>query len=764
MCRAGPSESIKRDRADDTECDSDDHEDKRQRTEPTSSQVISRSNYRAWYPSSKPLTPTLRRYPLFSDFSLVGNIEGIPGSACRILVDTESDINVIARSFAMKVDMLYARVRLPEMEKFNGRDIGNHAWTADTLINQLQVTLRALRYLLWGVRIALKVDAIFIKNMIENPDSLPNSTLLRWVAYIKLFNITFIYNPATVHKAADGLSRREHADEDTDNSEEELEPDESGHFITGPLPGEMFELPIELDEPEASIVRKVKMSLITEEPSDIHITFNRNRQSEKHWIQKSVSEVSNGPYVRLYSALDKEAHQAMSSVVAESGGTLEKVDRKGNLSSEAQAELPKRTRIATHDTEAAWQNIREYLETNQVPKQIPNKKSFVQSAKRYFIYNDKLWRKSSESPKMVIISKSRREELLKQSHDESGHRGRDPTYRKLCDSYFWPNMYIDVGLYCRTCRECQLRSSYRPKVQVNPTYVPTVLRKFNLDVVHMGKKSDGFLYIVDMRDDLTGWMEARRLRSHTSQEIADFLWEDVICRFGCIPQITTDNGTEFQDAVRILAYQYGIPIIRISPYNPGANGMIERGHRTWINSIWKLCGKNKSHWSRWFYAALWADRVTTRRSTGFSPYHLLYGKPHVFPFDVEDATWYLVDWGAVKSTSDLIAARAKQIAMMKLDREAAAKQTKQTRRRAAEDYAVRNKRRLVSGEYTRKELVLVSVAAVRSQNRRTAVRTEPEPVGSVLSSVRFSYLGVWFGSVSRQGRIGWTVLRPSEPF
>ena len=127
----------------------------------------------------------------------------------------------------------------------------------------------------------------------------------------------------------------------------------------------------------------------------------------------------------------------------------------------------------------------------------------------------------------------------------------------------------------------------------------------------MGIESNGYQYIVDMRDDLTGWLEARMLSTKSSEKVAEFLWQDVICRFGCIPQITTDNGTEFQKAVSILARRHGITIIRISPYNPAANGMIERGHRTWINSIWKLCGSKKEKWSRWFYPALWVDRVTT---------------------------------------------------------------------------------------------------------------------------------------------------------
>ena len=199
------------------------------------------------------------------------------------------------------------------------------------------------------------------------------------------------------------------------------------------------------------------------------------------------------------------------------------------------------------------------------------------------------------------------------------------------------------------------------------------------------------------------------LSTKSSEKVADFIWQDVICRFGCIPQITTDNGTEFQGAVSILAKRYGITIIRISPYNPAANGMIERGHRTWINSIWKLCGPKKERWSRWFYPALWADRVTTRRTTGFSPYYLLYGRPHLFPFNLHDETWYTINWHDITTTEQLIAVRALQIRRLHMERKKASKKNIETRVQAAKDYAIRNARRMISGVYRKGELVLIAL-------------------------------------------------------
>ena len=67
-------------------------------------------------------------------------------------------------------------------------------------------------------------------------------------------------------------------------------------------------------------------------------------------------------------------------------------------------------------------------------------------------------------------------------------------------------------------------------------------------------------------------------------------------------------------------------------------------------------------WPSWLNYALWADRVTAKRNTGFSPYYLLYGQHPLLPFNVEDCTFQVLDWPSVHDTAGLLALRAKQLA------------------------------------------------------------------------------------------------------
>ena len=59
---------------------------------------------------------------------------------------------------------------------------------------------------------------------------------------------------------------------------------------------------------------------------------------------------------------------------------------------------------------------------------------------------------------------------------------------------------------------------------------------------------------------------------------------------------------------------------------------------------------------------IFADRVTTNRSTGFSPYQLLRATDPLLPLDLAEVTFLVEDFRAGISTSELLQLRAQQLA------------------------------------------------------------------------------------------------------
>src|SRR5207248_753889 len=113
--------------------------------------------------------------------------------------------------------------------------------------------------------------------------------------------------------------------------------------------------------------------------------------------------------------------------------------------------------------------------------------------------------------------------------------------------------------------------------------------------------------------------------------------------------------------------------------------MIERGHKPVVDALSKLCQGDFSKWTKYLHLVLWADRVTVRRSTGFTPYSLVYGADPLLPIELSVPTWSVLPWDSVQSTSDLLAIRARQLERREDDLEEARQRLRRTRN-ANKDY------------------------------------------------------------------------------
>ncbi|KAJ8579436.1 hypothetical protein M405DRAFT_754522, partial [Rhizopogon salebrosus TDB-379] len=111
-----------------------------------------------------------------------------------------------------------------------------------------------------------------------------------------------------------------------------------------------------------------------------------------------------------------------------------------------------------------------------------------------------------------------------------------------------------------------------------------------------------------------------------------------------------------------LASKYHIRHIRISAYNSKANGIVERSHRMIRDSLIKACNGDITQWPVLAPHVFWADRVTTRKSTGHTPFYMAHGVEPLLPLDITEATFLLPDFSSILTTDKLISLRACQLA------------------------------------------------------------------------------------------------------
>jgi hypothetical protein len=323
--------------------------------------------------------------------------------------------------------------------------------------------------------------------------------------------------------------------------------------------------------------------------------------------------------------------------------------------------LPYDDLTSQRDTEL--QDIQTFLETLSLPSHFlePARTRLIKRAHQFFLYGGKLWRKDQAGRHQLVTPLPDRLRILRSTHDELGHKGFYSTRRTIADRFWWPSLDKDLAWYLKTCHQCQIRSV--EKVVIPPTIaIPAPLfRKAYTDSMHM-PTSQGFSYIVQARCSLSAWPEFRMLRTETARTLGAFIFKEILCRWGGLEEIVTDNGTPFVAALDWLAKKYHIRHIRISAYNSKANGIVERSHRTIRDSLVKACNGDITQWPAFAPHVFWADRVTTRKSTGHTPFFMAHGIEPLLPLDITEATFMLPDISTLASTDGLISLRARQLA------------------------------------------------------------------------------------------------------
>lgn len=147
-----------------------------------------------------------------------------------------------------------------------------------------------------------------------------------------------------------------------------------------------------------------------------------------------------------------------------------------------------------------------------------------------------------------------------------------------------------------------------------------------VDLLALPVTENGYVGVCVMIDVFTKYCWAGPIRDKTTRSVAKTLFR-VMSDFGRIRMLQSDNGSEF---VSKLAAEFcqvaGVEQVFVSPYNPRANGVVERVNRVIVGLLRKLACFDPRRWDDHLDMALHAYRSKVHASTGFSPFYLMLGR------------------------------------------------------------------------------------------------------------------------------------------
>ena len=89
-------------------------------------------------------------------------------------------------------------------------------------------------------------------------------------------------------------------------------------------------------------------------------------------------------------------------------------------------------------------------------------------------------------------------------------------------------------------------------------------------------------------DYFSKWIEAEDFTSIKDKDVVQFVWKNIICRFGIPQSIVTDNGPQFESGVhRNFCHELKIKNLYSTPWYPQSNGQAEASNKTLLTALKK---------------------------------------------------------------------------------------------------------------------------------------------------------------------------------
>ncbi|XP_071713265.1 uncharacterized protein [Rutidosis leptorrhynchoides] len=197
-----------------------------------------------------------------------------------------------------------------------------------------------------------------------------------------------------------------------------------------------------------------------------------------------------------------------------------------------------------------WMNpIINYLKDGKLPVDSVAAMKIYMKAPMYIIRDNVLYKKSFLGPLLRCVGPQEAEMVIREVHEGT----------------------------------CGIHSGFLSSHELIHISSAWSFHKWAIDLV--GPFPDGRHFVIAV-DFFTKWVEVKPLKSITGKQIVNFVWEEIVCRFGVLKEIVSDNGKQFAyDPFRAWCDSLNIKQTFSSVAHPQANGQVEVTYRDIVSGI-----------------------------------------------------------------------------------------------------------------------------------------------------------------------------------
>ncbi|KAH9802826.1 Ribonuclease H [Citrus sinensis] len=293
-------------------------------------------------------------------------------------------------------------------------------------------------------------------------------------------------------------------------------------------------------------------------------------------------------------------------------------------------------------TRESWMDlIRAYVRDGVLPEDKRQARKLKCRAARYTLLDEVLYRRGFTLPLLRCVDDEEADYVLREIHEGicGNHSGaRTLAFKALRQGYFWPTMHQDAKTMAKNCKTCQSFSEVpvQPPEKLTTMTSPWPFVQWGIDLIGPLPKGRGAAtHAIVAIDYFTKWVEVGVLSQITERKTTDFIWKNIICRYGIPYAIITDNGRQFDNSnFREFCRNLGVDLKFCTPAHPQANGQVEAANKV-IKKLLKIrLGEKKGAWVDELPGVLWAYRTTHKTATGETPFALAFGHEAVVPAEI----------------------------------------------------------------------------------------------------------------------------------